>query len=100
PGGVIEIAAGVKKDGTLIAWEAHNWNSGASSLRTPYDAANQLTEFHAADSPLRQGSYRALAATANHFARESHMDDLAHAAGIDPLEFRIRNLKDERMLAV
>ncbi len=100
PGGVIEIAAGVKKDGTLTAWEAHNWNSGASSLRTPYEAANQLTEFHAADSPLRQGSYRALAATANHFARESHMDDLAHAAGIGPLEFRLKNLKNERMRAV
>ena len=35
--------------------------------------------FHPAHSPLRQGSYRALAATANHFARESHMDELAHA---------------------
>ena len=31
PGGVIDITAGVKKDGTLTSWEAHNWNSGASS---------------------------------------------------------------------
>src|SRR5262249_21986502 len=42
-------------------------------------------------------SYRGLAATANHFARESHMDDLAHAVGIDPLAFRLKNLKDERL---
>jgi isoquinoline 1-oxidoreductase len=49
---------------------------------------------------MRQGSYRGLAATANHFARESHMDDLAHAAKLDPLEFRHKNLKDARMKAV
>ena len=40
---------------------------------------------------------RALAATANHFARESHMDELAHRAKMDPLEFRLKNLKNERM---
>jgi isoquinoline 1-oxidoreductase len=100
PGGVIDITAGVKKDGTLTAWEAHNWNSGASSLRPPYEILNQLTEFHAADSPLRQGSYRALAATANHFARESHLDDLAHAIQMGPLEFRLKNLKNVRMREV
>ena len=51
-------------------------------------------------SPLRQGSYRGLAATANHFARESHMDELAHALGLDPLEFRLKNLSDARLRAV
>ena len=56
--------------------------------------------FHASRSPLRQGSYRALAATANTFARESHLDDLAHVVGIDPLKFRLKNLKDERLRAV
>jgi isoquinoline 1-oxidoreductase len=100
PAGVIEVTAGVKKDGTLTAWEFHNYNSGASALRTPYEVANLRTEFHGAESPLRQGSYRALAATANHFARESHMDDLAHAVGIDPLAFRLKSLKDARMRAV
>jgi nicotinate dehydrogenase subunit B len=49
---------------------------------------------------LRQGSYRGLAATANHFARESHMDELAYAVKMDPLEFRLKNLKDERLRAV
>jgi nicotinate dehydrogenase subunit B len=100
PAGVIEVKGGAKKDGTLMAWECHNYNSGASALATPYTAANLRQEFHATDSPLRQGSYRALAATANHFARESHMDDLAHALKIDPLEFRLKNLKDERLRAV
>ncbi len=100
PAGVIEVTAGVAKDGTLTAWECHNYNSGGSSLRTPYESANVHTEFHPTDSPLRQGSYRALAATANTFAREMHMDDLAHALGLDPLAFRLKNLKDERLRAV
>jgi len=45
-------------------------------------------------------SYRALAATANHFARESHMDELAHVVKMDSLEFRLKNLKNERLRAV
>jgi len=100
PAGVIEIKGGVAADGRLTAWEFHNYNSGGSGIETPYEVANQRIQFHACDSPLRQGSYRALAATANHFARESHMDDLAHAAGMDPLAFRYKNLTDERLRAV
>jgi isoquinoline 1-oxidoreductase len=100
PAGVIEIASGARRDGTLHAWECHNYNSGGSGLRTPYDVANRFTTFHPSESPLRQGSYRALAATANHFARESHMDELAHALKLDPLAFRLANLKEPRMRAV
>ncbi|HUT23300.1 MAG TPA: molybdopterin cofactor-binding domain-containing protein, partial [Sumerlaeia bacterium] len=43
---------------------------------------------------------RAPANNTNTFARESHVDMLAAAAGMDPLEFRLKNLKDERMLGV
>ena len=100
PAGVIEVKSSVRRDGVLSAWEFHNYNSGGSAIESPYDVPNQQSEFHAVQFPLRQGSYRALAATANHFARESHMDELAHAAGIDPLEFRLKNLKDPRLRAV
>jgi nicotinate dehydrogenase subunit B len=100
PAGLIEIAAGARRDGTLIAWEHHNYNSGPAAITTPYNVANQLIQYHATKSPLRQGSYRGLASTANHFAREVHMDGLAHAAGIDPLEFRLKNLADPRLKAV
>ena len=97
PAGVIEIKSGVQKDGTITAWEFHNNNSGGSAIETPYDIPNRHIEFHSADSPLRQGSYRALASTANVFARESHMDELAHTIGMDPLAFRLKNLKNERL---
>jgi len=100
PAGLIEIKAGARRDGTLVAWEHHNYNSGPAAIGTPYNVANQLIEYHAAKTPLRQGSYRGLASTANHFARESHMDGMAHIAGMDPLEFRLKNLTDSRLQAV
>jgi isoquinoline 1-oxidoreductase len=100
PAGVIEIKSGIAADGKLSAWEFHNYNSGGSGIQTPYDVANQLIQFHPVNSPLRQGSYRGLAATANHFARESFMDELAYLTKSDPLEFRMRNLSDVRLRAV
>ncbi|HEY6293510.1 MAG TPA: molybdopterin cofactor-binding domain-containing protein [Terriglobia bacterium] len=100
PAGVIEIKSGLRADGTISAWEFHNYNSGESGIGTPYNIANQRIQFHPCDSPLRQGSYRGLAATANQFARESHMDELARVAKLDPLEFRRRNLTDARLRVV
>ena len=100
PAGLIEIKAGARHDGTLVAWEHHNYNSGPAAITTPYNVANQLIQYHASNSPLRQGSYRGLASTANHFARECHMDAIAHAAGIDSLEFRLKNITDPRLQAV
>ena len=100
PAGVIDIKAGVDAAGRLVAWDFVNWNSGGSAIRTPYDVPNQRIVFNASDSPLRQGSYRGLAATANHYAREMHMDAIARALGVDAVDFRLRQLKDERMRAV
>jgi isoquinoline 1-oxidoreductase len=100
PAGLIEIRAGLRRDGTLLAWEYHNYNSGPAAIGTPYNVANQLIQFHPSNSPLRQGSYRGLASTANHFARESQMDTLAHAASMDPFAFRMKNLTDPRLRAV
>jgi nicotinate dehydrogenase subunit B len=100
PAGVIEVKSGIAGDGKLTAWEFHNYHSGMSGMETPYMVANQHTEYHQVPLVLRSGSYRGLAATANHFARETHMDALAQAASIDPLEFRLRNLDDPRMRAV
>ena len=100
PSGVIEVKSSVRRDGVLSAWEFHNYNSGGSAIESPYAIPNQQSKFHAVQFPLHQGSYRGLAATANHFARESHMDELANAAGIEPLEFRLKNIKNPRLRAV
>ena len=52
------------------------------------------------DMPLRTSSLRTLGAYANVFAIESFMDELAEAAGADPVEFRLRHLTDPRAKAV
>jgi nicotinate dehydrogenase subunit B len=100
PAGVIDIRRGARKDGVITSWQFHNFNSGNAAIRSPYNIPNQITEFHAAESPLRQGSYRGLAASANHFARESHMDELARAAKMEPAAFRIKNAGEPRLRAV
>jgi len=97
PGGLIEVAGKAAADGTVTEWEFHNYNSGGSGLQSPYALASKKEQFHAAKTPLRQGSYRGLAATANHFVRESYMDELAHSIQMDPLEFRLKNAKEERL---
>ncbi|MGH9469365.1 MAG: molybdopterin cofactor-binding domain-containing protein [Terriglobia bacterium] len=100
PAGVIEVASAVSADGALLAWEFDNYNSGEAGIQTPYAAASQRIEFHPCDAPLRQGSYRCLAASANHFARESHMEDLARLLRADSVKFRLKNLPDERVRTV
>ncbi len=100
PAGVIDISSAMRQDGKVVSWEYHNYNSGAAGIPTLYEVENQRIQFHPVRTLLRQGSYRALAATANHFARESHMDELAHLANMDPLEFRLKNLTNERLRAV
>ncbi len=100
PAALIEIESGVDSAGRVVAWRFRNYNAGAPGLVPPYDFADMSNEFWRAESPLRQGSYRALAATGNNFARESHMDEWAHALGRDPLEFRLAHISDARLREV
>jgi isoquinoline 1-oxidoreductase len=96
PAALIDIRAGLRQ-GRLAAWEFTNINSGAAALVSPYEIPHAREQFLASNSPLRQGSYRVLAATANNFARECFMDELAYAAGADPLEFRLAHLANDRL---
>ena len=86
PAALIDVEASLDGQGSLTSWHFININSGGSAVDTPYRAGKKSCQFVGADAPLRHGSYRALAATANNFARESFMDELAAAAGADPLD--------------
>jgi isoquinoline 1-oxidoreductase len=97
PAGVIDVDAGVQNDGTLVAWAFDNYNSGPAAIAPWYAIPNQRVTYHPSDSPLRQGSYRGLAATANHFARETHVNELASTLTMDALEFRLKNIDDSRL---
>ena len=96
PAGLIEVKARVR-NGLLGMWYFTNYNAGSSALDTPYEVPNGSIRFLTTDSPLRQGSYRALASTANTFARESAMDELAEKAAVGSLEFRLSHLPDGRL---
>lgn len=100
PAGLIDVASGIDAAGRIVHWDFHNYNSGASSLGLPYDVDNFYCGFHKSKAVLKEGSYRSLAAVANNFARESHIDELALLAGEDPLEFRLKNMKDARLKEV
>jgi isoquinoline 1-oxidoreductase len=100
PGGVIDVNAGVNKDGTITAWKFTNYNSGPAGIDTQYKVSSRQITHIPCNTPLRQGSYRGLASTANVFARECSMTDLARLIKMDPLDFRIKNLDDDRFIAV
>lgn len=97
PAGVIDVKADLDTKGNLTSWDFTNYNSGGSAIETPYRVPHGQTRFVACDAPLRQGSYRALASTANTFARESAMDELSLLASADPLEFRLRHMDAGRL---
>jgi isoquinoline 1-oxidoreductase len=100
PAAVIQIEAGLDAQNSLTSWHFININSGGSAIDTPYRAGKSRSHFINSKAPLRHGSYRALAATANNFARESGMDELAALANTDPLEFRLAHLDNPRLRAV
>ena len=89
PAAVIDVEASLDADGPsdLVALRQHQLRRRGGRHAVPDRQAR--CRFVRSDSPLRQGSYRALAATANNFARECFMDELAAAAGADPLDFRL-----------
>lgn len=100
PAALIETHATIAGNGVIQQWDFHNYNSGNAGLELMYDAQNKDIKFHRSESPFNQGSYRALASTANIFAIESLMDDIAIALQQDPLAYRLSQLKDARMKAV
>jgi isoquinoline 1-oxidoreductase len=100
PAGVIQIEAALDAAGRMTVWHFVNINSGNAGLEMPYAVASKRTQYVQSNPPLRHGSYRGLAATANNFARECAVDELARLAGKDPLAFRMEHLEDQRLRAV
>ncbi len=126
PPEVIDVRAGVSADGNLVAWETELWvpapinikgtiplvgldaagiaqrqgrwpGSVDENLDPPYTVANVNVVVHRLkDSPLRPGHVRAPGKVASAFAVESLTDELAVAAGVDAVAYRLRGLTDPR----
>jgi len=104
PAGVVKINSGIDKSGKIQMWDYHVYFSGTRGSDTIYDVPNaKTTSYNEKDTspvhPFGTGAWRAPNNNTNTFARESQIDIMASAAGIDPLEFRLKNLKDEKMIA-
>jgi len=102
PAAVVHIASAVDGDGRMTLWEYDVYSAGDRAAELTYDVPNTRMRVFGAGSAHRfnLGPWRAPGANMNVFARESHIDVLAKAAGVDPLEFRLRNMGDERMSRV
>jgi nicotinate dehydrogenase subunit B len=102
PAAVVKITSGIDKSGNITLWDYHQYFAGARGSDTIYDVPHQKTTGYAANDvhPFGTGAWRAPANNTNTFARESQIDMMASKAGIDPIEFRLKNLKDPRMIAV
>ena len=100
PAAVIDVEASLNEKGSMTSWFFVNINSGNAALETPYRSGQSRCLYRSSNSPLRQGSYRALASVANNFARECFMDELAALAQQDPLDFRLAHLENPRLRTV
>lgn len=106
PAALVSIRSGVDAAGRLVAWEFTASHAGERALigrrgsESPYTAPHIRTAVSSADSPLPVGSYRSLGAAVNHFARESHIDEIAAELGVDPVTWRRDHLAEARYHAV
>ncbi|MBE0674224.1 MAG: xanthine dehydrogenase family protein molybdopterin-binding subunit [Bacteroidales bacterium] len=104
PAGVIKIKSGIDKSGMIKLWDYNIYYSGTRGSETTYDVPNTVTTHYSQNReeppvhPFSTGAWRAPNNNTNTFAREVQIDIMAAAAGIDPLEFRLRNLKDENII--
>lgn len=105
PAGVIKINSGIDRNGMIKLWDYHVWFSGTRGAETLYDVPNaMITSYDEKRNgpqvhPFGTGAWRAPNNNTNTFARESQIDMMASVAGIDPLEFRLKNLKDKNIIA-
>lgn len=109
PAATLDIRAGVTAEGKLAFWDSKAYGCGPQTQQPFYDVPHHLgLAYGSWDAsanppgyhPLGVGVWRGPAGYSQSFARESHMDVLAAAAGMDPVEFRLRNLSDPRMRRV
>ncbi len=109
PAAVVKVLSGIDAHGKLTLWDYSVYAAGSRGSDVFYDVANRRvrafgeqsdTRSTAAYHPFATGPWRAPGANTNRFATESQIDAMAAAAGMDPLEFRLQNTKDPRMLRV
>ena len=107
PAAIVKIKAGIKDSGQITLWDYGVYFAGQRGAQHFYDIPHHATTVYGSGwrggsgtHPFATGAWRAPANNTNTFARESHIDMLAVKAGMDPVKFRMLNLKDKKMRGV
>ncbi len=108
PAAVVKIRSGMTSAAKITFWDYRVVGAGDRNAQQFYDVANHRTTsaggWQGGNPPgmhlFGVGPWRAPSVNTNTFARESHIDIMAAKAGLDPVEFRRKNLADPRMLRV
>ncbi|MEJ2544278.1 MAG: molybdopterin-dependent oxidoreductase [Calditrichaceae bacterium] len=96
PAAIVKIKSGIDKQGQLCLWDYHTYFAGSRGSEHFYTISNSSTMAHSSGwvggpgtHPFATGAWRAPGNNTNTFARESHIDIMANAASMDPVEFRL-----------
>ena len=107
PSAVVKIRSGVTDKGKISLWDYKVYFAGERGAQHFYDIPNFVTTAYnsswvgaAGSHPFMTGPWRAPGNNTNTFARESQIDIMAAKAGMDPVEFRLQNMTDKRMIRV
>ena len=106
PAAAVKIKSGLTDSGKIVLWDYGIYGAGGRGAHMFYDIPHHriatYQELRNGDKMhlLATGPWRAPHNNTNSFARESHIDVMAAKAKMDPLEFRLKNLTDERMRRV
>jgi len=105
PAAYVTIQSGLDAANRIVSWDFHTVFAGDRSSQMIYDVPHLRTLATGSfggggPHPFPTGAWRGPGSNTNIFARESHIDIMAARAGMDPVEFRLKNLSNPRLIRV
>ncbi len=107
PAAVVKIKSGMNDAGNIVLWDYNVYFAGQRGCQQFYEIPHHREAVYGrwrgispGSHPFAVGPWRAPANNTNTYARDLHLNIMASKASTDPLEFRLRHLRDKRMIAV
>lgn len=106
PAAIVKINSGIDKNGKITFWDYHVFYAGDRGSETMYDVPHQKRTVYGRGwtapgiHPFPTGAWRGPGNSTNTFAREVQVDLMAVKAGMDPVEFRLKNLGNQHVIDV
>jgi isoquinoline 1-oxidoreductase len=107
PAAIVKIKSGLNSSGRITFWDYKVYYAGMRGSKQFYEIPHHKEMVHGRwrgqagrYHPFGIGPWRAPANNTNTYARDLHLNLMASKAGADPLQFRLKHLKDKRMINV